>query len=391
MREKRVAMLLRLAGRYGEDLLAGAADYASRHDNWVLWVGPGITTIEPIRQWKADGILGLITTRELLEEVTSSRIPTVSLSSTLPHSSIPHVHANNWAIGRMAAEHLLERGFKNFAYIGPSYHHGSTERQRGFEDTLRQAGLGCRCLDLSAIGKDRTSWSFGSGEMRQWVRELPKPIGVFVFNDTTGFYFTQACAGAIVRIPEEIALVCVDDDEVLCRMCRPPLSSVHVPWRRVGYEAAAALDRLMSGRRPPARPILIEPTGVTVRQSSDILAVEDVEVARALGFIRQHAAETFAVSDVASHVALSQRVLERRFRKSFGRTIIQMIRDARLSLAKKELASTDRSIKAVAEACGFCTSSRFVYVFRKEVGLTPVAFRRGQRHASQPEHAAILR
>ena len=207
----------------------------------------------------------------------------------------------------------------------------------------------------------------------QWLKPLPKPIGILTWTTNCGREVINACRKAYLLIPEQIAVLAADEDELLCELCNPPLSGIALTSERIGYEAAATLDRLMQGHRPTENLILIEPTGVISRQSTDTLAIDDEDVARALSFIRSHATKPIQVKDVLCEVAVSRRRLERQFQEILGRTPAAEIRRMHFEHAKNLLAETDMTVPEVAEASGFGSREYLAYAFKTETGPTPSA------------------
>ena len=209
----------------------------------------------------------------------------------------------------------------------------------------------------------------------QWLKPLPKPIGILTWTTNCGREVINACRKADLLIPEQIAVLAADEDELLCELCNPPLSGIALTSERIGYEAAATLDRLMKGRRPTENLILIEPTGVISRQSTDTLAIDDVDVAHTVAFIRNHAGDQIQVEDVLRNVAVSRSQLERRFQEILGRTPAAEIRRVHLERAKRLLEETDMTIPKIAFASGFGSREYLAYVFKFETGLTPREYR----------------
>ena len=213
------------------------------------------------------------------------------------------------------------------------------------------------------------------------MASLPKPIGILACTDQLAFWLLDACRRAGVAVPEEVAVVGVENDETLCTMSRPQLSSVAYDGERVGYEAAALLDRLMRGEQPPPEPVLLPPKGLVVRQSSDIMAIEEPEIVAAVCYIREHACHGINVADVVEHVGLSRTLLERRMRKAIGRTPGEEIVRLRFSRVQQLLADTGLSLAAIADRCGFEHSQYMAEAFKKHFGLTPGAYRTSRRPA----------
>jgi LacI family transcriptional regulator len=241
---------------------------------------------------------------------------------------------------------------------------------------VREAGHEARSFVPAATAADVAAQA---ADLRRWLRELPKPVGIMACYDIRGQQVLDACRSAGLAVPAEVAVIGVDNDELLCDLASPPLTSVVPNAHRTGYEAAGLLDRLMAGKRVAAAPTLIAPLGVAARQSTDVLAVDDREVARAVQFIREHACDGINVGDVLRVVPLSRRVLEMRFQRLLGRTPREEILQARLGRVKQLLGETDLPLYLIAERTGFEHVEYLSVVFRREAGTTPSAFRAAAR------------
>jgi LacI family transcriptional regulator len=252
-------------------------------------------------------------------------------------------------------------------------------RREGFVDTVRRGGFDCAVYDMQVPGPGAGGpevWEQQQRSLAQWLQALPKPLGVMTTNDLMGQQILEACQRLQIRVPEEVAVVGADNDEPICRIASPPLSSVIINDHQRGYEAAALLDRMMAGAPPPAQPIYVEPAGVATRASTDIMAIEDQPIVEALRFLREHCCERINVDDVVKEVPLSRSVLERRFRKVVGRSINSEIVRLRINRAVELLTETALELKVVAQRAGFGTQSYMNAVFQAKVGKTPGSFRR---------------
>jgi LacI family transcriptional regulator len=298
----------------------------------------------------------------------------VSAARLVPE--LPWVETDDAAIARLAAEHLLERGFRHFAFCGDARFNWSRWREGHFRARIEAAGHALHRHEAPAGARDPAAETVA---LRRWLLELPKPVGILAAYDIRGQRVLDACRGAGLAIPDEVAVLGVDNDELLCELASPPLSSVMPNTLRTGYEAAALLDRMMRGEavRPVAH--LIPPVGVVARQSTDVLALEDRAVAQAVRFIREHACEGINVGDVLQGVTLSRRVLEQRFRRLLGRTPREEILQVRLARVKQLLTETDLTLYRVAERTGFEHVEYLSVVFKRETGRTPRQFRTAAR------------
>jgi len=233
-----------------------------------------------------------------------------------------------------------------------------------------------RVYEIARPAMVRVPWEKQEDALAAWLLDLPKPAGVMVASDQLGPQLLEACRRAGIEVPYELAVVGVDNDETLCEVCNPPLSSVNAGHQVLGYQAAALLDRLMKGGRAPSEPLYVQPQGVVTRKSTDVLATADRQVAAALRFIREYACQGLTAVDVVAHVPVSRSVLQRRFRKELGRSIQEEIVHTRLKRARQLLAETDLPLIEVAERTGFKHQEYLGAIFKAKTGTTPAQYRR---------------
>lgn len=391
-RIRRVALLVETALGYGRGLLKGIARYARLHGPWTFYLTPGdlLQALPKMEEWGGTGIIARVETQEVARAILATGLPVIALdlrqdqlAPENPLSQISEVCPNSHQAGRMAAEHLLAKGFERFAFVGaagdPLW---STRRREGFSERIAEAGFACQDYPLPRSTRDR-QWSREQPRMVRWLSSLAKPVGLMACDDDRGRQVLTACREAAIQVPEDVAVIGVDNDEVLCDVSDPPLSSVALDTQKAGYEAAALLDGLMSGRiRAPQR-ILVPPLFVVERRSTEVVALNDREVALALRFIHDHAGQPIAVKEVARDSRLSRRMLELRFRKAIGRTIHEEIQRVRLERAKRLLIETDLPMSDVAQAAGFAGASYFSKVFHRTLGYPPGDYR-ARTQANQP-------
>eukprot|EP00825_Cyclidium_porcatum_P004177 TRINITY_DN11942_c0_g1_i1.p1 TRINITY_DN11942_c0_g1~~TRINITY_DN11942_c0_g1_i1.p1 ORF type:complete len:393 (+),score=29.61 TRINITY_DN11942_c0_g1_i1:358-1536(+) len=377
-----VALLVETSLGSGRDILRGIARYGREHEAWSLYYEPrSLEESVPrwLRSWKGNGIIARIQNRAIAREVLAAGIPTVDVLGLVPGTGLPLVHVDDGAIARLAAEHLLERGFRHFGYFGIKGENWSQRRRQSFGSAVKQAGCALQCYELPRLRLRETSWESAEDDLAHWVAALPKPAGVMVCSDQRGPQFLEACRRAGVQVPDEVAVIGVDDDVPLCEVCNPPLSSVRPGHDRVGYQAAALLDALMQGREFPSGPMLLQPQGVTTRLSTEVLAIDDRQVADALRQIREQACAGLQVTELARHVGLSRSVLQRRFRTQLKRTVHQELLQVRVRRAQELLAETDLPLVEIADRAGFKHQEYLGAVFKARTGKTPAQFRRDAR------------
>jgi LacI family transcriptional regulator len=380
---RRIGLVLSYSLGYCRGILRGVRSYAERKPDWVFApVDPEGTELERLLAWKPAGIIAHIFSRELAQSLAAFRKPLVNVSSIVSDLPYPCVGIDDAMIGRLAATHLLERGFRRFGFAGQPAHFYSNQREAGFRAAIESAGF--KVASYHERGRSFCPrgrlWTFDAA-VRHWLAALEKPVGVFAPSDSWGLQLTEMCRQQGLRIPEDVALVGVDNDDLLCELARPSLSSIAVPAELIGFEAAAVLDRLMSGPRPkpPLLPLLLPPLGVITRRSSDILAIADEDLAASVQYIREHAHRPIQVKDVLDVVLVSRRSLERRFRTTLGRSVSQEICCAHMERARNLLSRTEMSMSEVAHNSGFSAGKQLSIVFRREMGLTPSMYRRGSR------------
>ncbi|MBX3435041.1 MAG: DNA-binding transcriptional regulator [Pirellulales bacterium] len=385
---KRVILLIESSRAYGRNCLLGVADYVRAHGGWqVLQVERGLGERLPagLAAWRGDGVIARIESARMADEIARLRLPTVDLRGVVrpPHGAT--FDADHEAIARLAADHFLHRGFRHFAYCGFAGVDFSDKRDRAFRAALegRAASLESYAAPRRARGQvtvlqSEAGGEFESARLAAWLRRLPKPVAVLACNDVRGRQVLEACSQGGVPAPEEAAVLGVDDDQVICELSSPPLSSIRPAAHRIGFEGAAMLDRLMAGGAPPAEVVLIAPQGLTQRQSSDVAAVDDPDVAAALAFIRDHAGGGLRVAELLQRVPVSRSTLERRFRAAVGRSPAAEIERVRMSRAQALLCDTDYGLERIARLTGYQCASQFAAAFKRCVKTTPGAFRKAQ-------------
>jgi LacI family transcriptional regulator len=375
---KRTILLALTSTHHG--FYRGAARYAAEHD-WHVVADMIYDATIPVG-WRGDGILSFVGHWEdLAKYVISAGVPVVEISSVRKDLGIPCVMEDNEAIGRLGAEHLLERNFKNFVWAPFCDDAVNEERFRGFAASVRASGFDCvRLLPVNTRRSTRLSRHVNWTLRRRWVihtiRSLRYPLGVFCYNDCVAADIVDACIEAEIQIPDQVAVLGVDNDPVICDCVQVPLSSVRHDLEGMAYEAAALLDRLINGESPPKIPRRISPKGVVTRKSTEVLAVEDARVGVALRFIQGNfSGGNLSVDDVVAHCGVPRRSLERAFRQELQRTILHEILRVRLNHAQKLLETTSLSVTDIAARSGFVSLNHFFRVFHGRTGLTPRSFR----------------
>lgn len=370
-----VALLFEATNSYARGLLVGIGEYILSHGPWSVHYAELSPADKPpnwLSNWKGDGIIVRGENRRITQAIERLPSPVIDLTPSRLLPRAPWVKSDDAAIAGLAAHHFLERGFRNFAFCGDTRFSWSNRRREQFELLIRAAGKTCSVYEPQ---KRPASGDVEVDRIAEWLTDLPKPIAVFASYDNRGQQVLEGCRRAGLAVPEEVAVLGVDNDEVLCALSPPPLSSITLNPRRTGWEAAALLSLMMKGEKLEPAPHLIPPIGIATRQSTDILAVADPKLAAALRYIREHACEGIRVSDVLRQCPMARRALETRFRKLLGRTPRQEILRVQLTRVKELLVGTQLPVWEIADRTGF-EPEYLSAVFKQETSLAPSAYRK---------------
>ena len=378
----RVVLSIEYITKYGRGLLRGISKYIRFNGPWNVLGMPGFhidpespkdtIDFEDIRNFAPDGLI-LRTTREY-EKIKALGIPVLMAVDSDDPTGVPCIVSDYEETGRMAADYLLERGFKNFAFCGFAEMAWSRSRGDFFEKFINEAGYTVERYEGTDHEKD-AKLDERNRLLGQWLESLPKPIALFCCADFRSQQVVEAAKSASIAIPDELAILSVDDDDLFCTLTDPPISSIALDTETAGYEAAELLGRLMNGEKPDGQRIIVKPTRVISRLSTEIIAIDDKEIAKALRYILTHARGWIQVDDVAEHVGLSRRTLERRFRKAIGRSVYGEIRKTRIQLVSRMLLETNLTISQVSYALGYSCPENLSQSFQREMGLSPQAYR----------------
>jgi LacI family transcriptional regulator len=381
----RVALLIETSRAYGRDLLVGIAQYVRAHGPWDIEFQEGDPT-EKLPQWfktwKGDGIIARVKTRLIANEIRKLKIPAVDLYCGLSDLKMASMRSDEKAVGKIAAQHLLEKGFRQFAFCGFNGTEWSDRRRAGFQESIAEANLPCYVYDnprpqsVLALIEYEEHGSKYEQQLGQWLKSLPKATGLMACNDMRARQVLSSCRDLQLLVPDDIAVIGVDKDEIFCELANMPLSSVILNTGRIGYEAAGMLDRMMLGEKISEQTVLIEPSGVAARQSTDVLAVEDPNLVKALRLIRDHACDRIDIDQVAAGAGLSRSVLQRKFRNLLGKSVHEEIINARLKRACELLAGTELNQFDIAEKSGFRYPEYMGVVFKARLHKTPSQYRK---------------
>lgn len=363
---------------WGRRLIEGITDYSRTFGPWTLYLEPrGIDEAETFPTgWTGEGIIARVRTPQFARRLEKSRLPVVNVSGIVdPNICFPRVQTSELEIAQLALAHLRSRGFQHFAYCGVAVRRYVAQRAHVFEEVVKRAGFECHVYLGESSAAGRSTFASELKARAEWLKSLPRPVAVSTYSAVHGRRVAEAATLAGLNVPDDVAIITADTDDLIGELLHPPLSAVQLATERSGFEAARMLHQLMQGKRVP--PVInVPPLGIAERQSTDVLAIQDREVSSALRFIRQNANRPINVQHVLQQVSISRRALERRFRTILQRTPAQEIRRTHLERAKLLLAQTNMSVPEVARASGFTYVEHMIPLFRKHMGVTPLAFRR---------------
>jgi LacI family transcriptional regulator len=384
MPSRRVCLLIDTATSWGTRLIKGIGRHAQEVDNWLINVEPW-GRYERFRLpdgWEGDGIIARINRQALAEEITATGLPTINVSwYPFAGERIVRCTVDATATGRMAADYFLSAGFKQFAYCGPLHQLGyRDELADAFCARIRETNHVCHIYSPSGDDQNAVAWITYLNSLVEWIEQLPRPTAVLCWSAARGRQVTEACHYAGIRVPDEIAVLGGDYDELMSHISSPPLSMIDQPGEQIGYAAARLLEGMMRGTKPRKRPVLFPPTRIVVRHSTDTLAIDDEMVRDALRLIRARVHQEIRVSDLVRELAVARRALEQRFVRLVGRSPAEEIRHVRIEEVKRMLVETDLSIAEISRATGFGHQDLLSRVFRRSSGLTPTEFRRQNQH-----------
>jgi len=376
-----VALTIETSKIYGRQILRGITRYIRLHGPWSIYTSErGQDDPDPpwLAKWQGDGIITRSLDMAWCRAAQRRGIPVVSLRHLVDKPDFPTIFPDQDKIVARIITHFRERGFQNFGYIGVDGNKGWERlRREAFARLASQQGLNISIRPR--LVKPGLGWEQEEEHLAAWVAMLPKPIGIMVNHDTQGIQVLDACRRAGTRVPDEVAVVSVDNDPVLCEIAAVPLSSLNQQVQLVGYRAAELLDRMIHGGKVEAKNYFTEPGEVVVRESSDVIAVDDEQLAKAIRFTRNNACMLSGVDEIARASGISRRALEKKFAERIGRTPLEEIHLTRFLRVKQLLLETDYTLLRIAELAGFRYQEYLVRFFRKQSGMTPGEFRKKTR------------
>lgn len=380
MKQRSVVLLIETSNGYCRGLLEGISSFARSRVNWSIHLNEQERGAIPppwLKDWKGDGVIARVETDEIGLKLKKLRVPIVDLSAARHLPGIPWADTEDRAISRLAVEHFLDRGFQLLGFCGDPGFAWSNSRCEHFRDFAQQAGV--EYFEHQVIHRYDADyrWSRAHRGLSRWLRQLPRPIAIMACNDYQGRMILDVCRSEGIAVPEEVAVLGVDDDQLICQFCEPQLSSVIPDTFRTGFEAAELLERMMNHEQIDSSARLItQPLGIRLRASTDTIAIEDQEVAAALIYIRRHALENIRIADVLRHSGISRRALEHRFVKQVGHSPHLEINRVRIQRIKQLLEATDERIVTIAQQTGFEHPEYLTAAFKRHTGMTPSEYRK---------------
>ncbi|HEY1791505.1 MAG TPA: XylR family transcriptional regulator [Opitutaceae bacterium] len=377
-------------------MLKGIAHFERINNIWAVFhddLGAAQDNMRWIRDRKWKGVISRHTTPELARTCREEGIPLVDLHDVDPFPGVPKIRPDNARIGQLGAEHLLERGYRSFAFAGFSNTAWSRERRDGFTSAIYRTGHRCSVLDVAYPkgGMDPFWVKEQVEKLSKWLRELPKPAGVMACADLWAMHLIGAGHAADILMPEEVSVLGANNESFRCEMSIPALSSVAPNAFQSGFVAASVLNDMMNGRKIDSYDRRIEPSGVVERHSTDILAIDDEKVADAVNFIRREACKGLSVEQVAANVHISRSLLERRFRRHMGRSLQAEIRRVQVRRIKELLVDTDYPMKRIAELTGFEYTEYMSVLFKRMTGCPPGTYREKMQDKAAVRSTVIAR
>ena len=374
-----VALLVETDNSWGRSVVRGVADYAQNYGPWNLLIEPR----EPSQDWsfpeswRVDGVIARISTPLLLNQIRARQVPVVDLGDIfVGEQGVDSVLTDEAKRSEFALEHFRSKGFQHFAYYAPPSRDYSRRRGREYVEAVEQSGAVCSQYRPGYRVGRRISREEHRHRVGRWLSQLPLPVAVLAVDAQRGKELVEVCTQENLRIPDQVAILAGETDDLCCEVCFPPLSSIETASGRIGALAAARLADRLRGEQALDQPIAVPPVGVIGRQSTDILAIEDPMIVRALRFMHAHACRGIVVDDVLAEVPVTRRQLERQFKRNLGRLPAEELRRIRLERGRQLLSETDLSIEEVAEACGYSGATQFGSAFRKQYESTPLSFRK---------------
>lgn len=379
----KILLLLDFAEEYHKNLLQGIIRYSREFGPWVFFRMPiyyretiGIDGIlKWAKDWGAKGLIGQLHSKSEIWKFTNEGISVIAQDFQERFKDVPNITGAYHETGRLGAEYFLRKGFKNFAFYGFKNIVWSRERAEGFEEKIKEAGY---CVHYFEHRKSRSMdlWYYKPSRLSKWLKSLPKPIALMTCDDNQGLHITEAGRHAGIRIPEDVAVLGVDNDENICFLSDPPLSSISSDVEKGGYEAARVMQQMITAGKTNADNIIVKPTHIITRASTDIYSTNDELIVKTLKYIHLNIDKNIKVDQVLKEVPLCRRSLEKRFIITTGYPVYKYIYQLRIEKFMKKLLETDMTITEIAHELGFEDTKNISRQFKQIKGLTPLEYRK---------------
>ena len=377
----KIILLLDFAEEYSKSLMKGINAYSKEFGPWIFCRMPlfhretvGIDGIlKWALEWKADGIVGQLYNKDI-EKIVQAGIPVIAQDFKERFTEIPNITGGYHEAGQLGADYFLKKGFTNFAFYGFNDIVWSRERAEGFEERLKKREHKVHYFEHKKA-RSTELWYYKPSSLSRWLKSLPKPIGLMTCDDNQGQHITEVCRQLGIRIPEEVAVLGVDNDEMICDLSDPPLSSIALDAEKGGYDAAKLLDHMIKHGTSKYYDIIVKPVQVITRHSTDIYATNDDHIASSLKYIHQNIDKNLHVDEVVKQVPLSRRALEKRFLEITGYPIYKYIFNLRIEKFTQKLLDTDMSVFEIALDMGLTDSKNIARQFRQAKGCSPSVYR----------------
>lgn len=370
----RVAILIDPAFGWGRSIIDGILAYTNNIAPWHIHFSPSLQLRQLTHlpnDWKVDGIIATVDCPQLAQTLKRTGLPIVNVADiSIKGFVVPNVRTDDRASTQLAAEHFIRRGFNHLAFVGSSANENAKHYGEAFANALIKRNISAHIYPVDTYSPgDRTA-------LIQWLKNLPKPVGILVWGAGNSQQVVDCCLEAGLSVPHDVSVLSGNYDPLMNRACFPPVSGIELPTRQIGYKAANLLHALLQKESVPAEITWIAPSSIKEELSTETLAVEDPRIVRAVQFIQDHAFHSISMKDIMKEVPMSQRALERQFFQLFGHTPIEEIKCLRINKARKLLAETDLPMQLIAEACGYATYNYLSIVFKKTTGTTPRDYRK---------------
>jgi LacI family transcriptional regulator len=378
----RIILLTDLSEEYAKNLLKGIVRYSKEHEPWVLCKMPfsfrveqGVEgVLEWAKEWKADGIIAQFYNSDRVEIFRENGIAAIAQDFKSRFTEIPNITGAHRLAGKMGADYFIRKGFKNFAFYGFKDIVWSSERCEGFLDEIRKYQLETHFYEYQN-DDFKELWYYESAPLIAWLKKLPKPIAMMACDDNQGHHIAEVCKQCGIRIPEEIALLGVDNDEAVCSLSDPPLSSISQAVEKGGYETAQLMSRMIQNPQEYYEDVVVYPTHIITRQSTDIYATNDKYISTILKYIHQNVNKKLTIDQFIHLVPLSRRLLEKHFKQEIGAPIYTYIMNLRIEKFAHRILETDSSIMEIADEIGYSDYKNIARQFKRIKGCTPSEYK----------------